>query len=993
MQKIKSFFNDIKDRICGFFTHSRREKKDVSGVGDKTDVYETPEGGSTIVFKTDETAKVQKLSKNTGGAEPSIPTEQLKGKSRRFSASFKKRESRPFFLLGVVITTAKIAMIAVVIIGIACLGAVLGVANAYLGTTPELDLREIQDNDLTSYIYDCNGTLITSYAGVENRDYASLDEIPEILQQAFISIEDVRFYHHNGVDLKRLFGAFISNMSSGTGGGGSTITQQLIKNKLLTSERSYKRKIQEASLALQLENKYSKDQILEAYLNTIPLGGLNYGVKAAAKDYFGKELDELTLRETACIAGITQFPFAYNPRSVYYGTEDPDKLKSRKDKLDARIDKVLKSMYTAGYISLDEYNYALEDELSVIEESTVSKLYEHPHFVEYALDNVTSAFLEYRNMEDTTANRQAIKNELSTKGYNIYTTIDPSMQNVLEEAVVNYKYPKLKNSSDSTITKTINGAEVEVIQPQAAAVIIDQSTGQVKAMIGSRTPPTIKNSANLATSNFSQIGSSIKPLAVYGPALDAGLGLGTTIENIKVPIEGYDTKEGYPTTSHTNKSIGYGPVSIKNGIKYSLNIVAVRTLMEHVGVETAYEYMEKLVSDSSSLNKNPVGMALGSSGISTLDMTAAYAAIANGGVYNEPVAFTEVTDRYGETVLKSSDIQQSYSVYEKSTAYMLVSALTQAVQGGTGTNAKISGITVAGKTGTNAGNKGVFFAGMTGYYTSTVWIGHEYVKSLAKTSGGSGAAPLWQSYMSKILEGLEDKPILAGSASDYGVSEYRVCSVSGMLATDACEHDIAGYLPVNELYPSTAVLQPCTMHKALNICSVSGQAASEFCPATVTSTGSVVVLDPESEYLKLDRNALLDIFPSIIIASSVVVNPETGETSFGSEEMLSRDAAGNIVTSTLAACPIHTYDWYVNNQAVESALAVAQSAMNSYQDFINNYSIFLSDKDLYELAAYANNLQASMATTDADTIINNANALNAMVNAYKSSLDGANPEG
>ena len=994
MQKIKDFFLNIKNKIVEKFTDTTKVINNPNtGYGDHDEGGAASSDGSTIIFTETDTAQLRESAGRNTRRNIVIPDDQLHAKTRSFSASFKKKESRPIFLLGVILTTAKVAMIAIVVIGIACIGAVFGVANAYLGTTPELDLEQLQDNDLTSYIYDGNGTLITSYVGVENRDYASLDEIPDILEKAFISIEDVRFEHHNGIDLKRILKALVSNFTSDRTSGGSTITQQLIKNQLLTSERSYKRKIQEANLAIQLEKKYSKDQILEAYLNSIPLGGLNYGVKAAAKDYFGKELDELTLRETACLAGITKSPYSYDPRRCYYGDTTPEKLKSRQEALNTRIDTVLYAMYQAEYISRAEYDAAIKEQLQVVEKSTVTELYKHPHFVEYAIDNVTEALLEYRNLEDTSANRQVIKNELCSKGYNIYTTIDPEMQQILEEEAVNYTYPKLKNSSDNTITKTINGAEIEVIQPQTAAVIIDQSTGHVKAMIGSRTPPTIKKSTNLATENFSQVGSSIKPLAVYGPALDSGLGLGTMIENIKVPIQGWDTKEGYPTTSHGQKSVGYGPVSIRNGIKHSLNIVAARTLMDHVGVETAYEYMEKLVMDSSALNKDPIGMTLGTSGISTLDMAAAFSAISNGGIYNEPVAFTEITDRYGNTVLHSKDIQESYRVYEESTAYMLVSAMTEAVKSGTGTKARIDGITVAGKTGTNAKNRGVFFAGMTGYYTSAVWIGHEYFKELESTSGGSGAAPLWQAYMSRILEGKEDKAILNGSANSYGVSEYRICAVSGMLATDACDHDVMGRTPITDLYPSSAALENCTMHKPMTICSVSGQMANQYCPDAALGTGSIVVLPIDSEYLKLTENEVIDIFGNVIISSGVYIDPSTGETTYGTEELLSRDAMGNITRTSISQCTVHNYDWYLNNQALASAIEWAQSVIENYNEFISSYSILLSDAQLYELNTYNNSLQSAISTSDANAIINAANALDAMMESYRIELEnGGNNE-
>ena len=661
----------------------------------------------------------------------------------------------------------------------------------------------------------------------------------------------------------------------------------------------------------------------------------------------------------------------------------------RQDALNKRIDTVLYEMYENEYISLEEYEAAINDKLNVVEKSTVNELYDHPHFVEYAINNITEAFLEYRNLEDTQANRQVIKNELCTKGYNIYTTIDPGMQNILEEEIVNYTYPKLKNSSDSTVIKNISGVDVEVVQPQAAAVIIDQSTGHVKAMMGSRTPPTIKKSTNLAIDNFSQVGSSIKPLAVYGPALDTGLGLGTIIENIKVPIEGWDTEAGYPTTSHGQKTVGYGPVSIRNGIKHSLNIVAARTLMNYVGVDTAYEYMQNLLMDSSSLNKDPIGMTLGTSGISTLDMTAAFSAIANSGIYIEPVAFTKITDRYGETILNSSDIQETYRIYNDSTSYMLVSAMTDAVNSGTGTRAKIKGITVAGKTGTNSKNRGVFFAGMTGYYTSAVWIGHEYFKELESTSGGSGAAPLWQAYMSRILEGNEDKAILEGGASKYGVAEYRICTVSGLLATDACDQDISGRTPINELYPSSVTLESCNMHKSMVICSVSGQTVSQYCPEAATQNGSVVVVSSDSEYMKLPQNELLDIFGSVIISSGTVTDPDSGEILYGTEELMSRDAAGNITVSPISQCPIHTYDWYINNEALASALSTAEATLANFEEFKASYEILLSDAQLYELTTYLNSLKNAINTSDATAIVNAANALQAMMDSYRYEIENA----
>lgn len=239
------------------------------------------------------------------------------------------------------------------------------------------------------------------------------------------------------------------------------------------------------------KSKYSKEQILEAYLNTIPLGGTNIGVKAAAMDYFGKELDELTLRECACLAGVTQYPYAYNPRRAYYVLKDTTTL-------DKRINTVLERMYTAGYITLEEKEAAANDTLVVREKSTTQDMYDLPHFVEYAVYDVVTNLLEARNLEDKSVNRAAIENELRTKGYKIYTTVDREMQTEMQDTFATYdNYPKMRYSSDSSKTTGTNadGTPMVTIYPQVGAVVIDQSTGQIKAMVGSRTEPTGQKTA------------------------------------------------------------------------------------------------------------------------------------------------------------------------------------------------------------------------------------------------------------------------------------------------------------------------------------------------------------------------------------------------------------------------------------------------------------------------------------------------------------------
>ena len=964
---IRNFFYRISEFLSDLFMNKNRSGKIDAQLEDakklkhknapsKTEIFDrTPEGSKTMVF--DKTIELKSLP-----TRERIPAQPLNasGKSKGRLGAFGPRTRQPLFAVSVVISVAKVAMIALVVLGAALFGGVLGVANAYLGTTPKLDLEEIQDTDLTTFIYDSDGKLITPYAGMENREYAKLDEIPDLLQKAVISVEDVRFYSHAGVDYKSLISAFLNNFTSNSVRGGSTITQQLIKNRMLSSERSYKRKIQEASLAMQLEKKYSKEQILEAYLNTISMGGTNYGVKAAAKDYFGKELKDLSLREMACIAGITQYPYLYNPRTAYYG-KNKDKAK---EALNNKINIVLKDMYSAGYISLEEYNAALEDELVVKEKSDTNDMYDMPHFVEYAVSNVVQQFLQQRGLENTSSNRTAIENEIRRSGYRIYTTVDTKMQHTLEDTIENYdRYPSMRNSAYNVKKQTLSdGTVVETPQPQVAAVIMENSTGYVKAIVGSREVPTIKKSTNRAVDSHMPIGSSIKPIAVYGPAFDAGCGLVTPIANIKAPIKGWGTASGYPTTSHGKK---YGPITIRKGITSSLNIVAARTIMEHVGVDNSYEYLVKMNFNEPTLNKDGIGLALGTSGISMLELTSAYTAIANQGVYREPLAFTKITDKDGNTILTAEDIQDSYQVYKESSAYMLVDALTGAVQGGTGTNARISGMTVAGKTGTNVENKCVVFAGMTPYYTSCVWIGHDdYVELQRGCSGGGTAAPLWQRYMSKILEGYENKPIIEGTASSHGLTRVTLCALSGKRATKLCSADKTNP-PVSDYIAKDAVssLGVCDWHTSADICTDSGCLASEYCPESSIEHGSGVVIPKNSDYAKLSEGELKKLVPNAIV---------------------SKGDADEV-------CTVHDKKWYDNNEKLRDAIDTANSMINYATKSLSHYGERMTDANKKDINSKVSALK-KLINKKEPAIKDILDAASALENAVDRAIENLAPE-
>lgn len=855
---------------------------------------------------------------HTSRIVPHISSEHLSGEGKEHINMFCPQRYHERLILGITLSSVKLILIAVFMIGAAGLGAVVGVAKGYMETTPKLDTGKIEEQAETSYIYDGNGNLITAYTGVENRDMASIDEIPVLLQNAFIAIEDVRFEYHSGVDIKRLVSSFISNITNTSVQGGSTITQQLIKNRLLSFERTYKRKIQEAYLAMQLEQTYSKDEILAAYLNTIHLGGSNYGVKAAAMDYFGKNLNELTLRECAMLAGITQYPYQYNPRRCYYITGQPEVVNKR-------TDEVLRKMYTAGFISLEQYNTALDDTVFIVEESRIAQMYEMPYFVEYAIYDVITHMLKQRNMQDTKQNRAQIETELRTNGYRIYTTVDPDIQKTVEQSLAKWEeYPRLANAGDNVVRDESSGVVTEIIQPQAAAVVVEQSTGELKAVVGGRTTPTARKTLNRAYQNKMPVGSSIKPIAVYAPAIDKGFSDGTVIPNLPLPIDGWkldDGTYGYPAGGASK----YGPVTLRSGIVNSLNSATAYLLMNHVWIQDSYNYLVQMGINPVDINQTGAGLALGSSGITPIELAGAYATIANGGVYLEPLSFRYVEDRNGNIILDASKIREERRVFKESTAWIVTDMLVDAVQTGTGKQARISGMTIGGKTGTNQESRGILFAGISPYYTATLWIGHDLYKPLHKNVyASSSAAPLWKDFMSKILDGLENKPIIDSSPADLGLVKLTVCSVSGKLATDACSHDLGGHKPVSAWFAAgTEPTESCDWHMLYTVCPESGKISGQYCPVEGSSTVRSLLLVPsDSIYWKLSKAQRDEYLPGML--------PALGE--------------GETITNINPAspqyktyfCDIHTETWYAAQVARDQAIVFANAQINYSESILAN---------------------------------------------------------
>ena len=883
------------------------------------------------------------------GSEDKQPTLLLSGSEQKL---FKRRNTPKPFWLAVLFTSLEFLLFSFVVVGAIVLGLAVGVAKAYVETTPTLDVAQLTISDRTSFLYDVNGNLITSIADVEYRDWVDIEEIPDMLKNAFISVEDVRFYKHSGVDFKRLFSAALEILGNSNSSGGSTITQQLIKNKILGTERTYKRKIQEAYLALELEQMIEKDDILEAYLNDIHLGESNYGVKTTAMDYFGKELNQLTIRECAMMAGLTQNPYTYNPRKNMY-------QRNKMDVTNARTDKVLSRMYQAGYISAEQYQQALNEDVYILEVSEQKQMYDMAYFVEYAIRDVVTHLLQERGLADTSVNRNAVENELRTSGYHIYTTVDPEIQNTVQSTLTTWgNYPTLADSSKSVLVETnADGTVIETVEPQAAAVVLDPYSGELRAIVGGREEPLVRKGLNRAYQSYTEVGSAIKPLAVYGPALDLGLSAGSVIANMDGAIDGWGTAKGYPSGGLNTH---YGPVTVRRGLMSSLNVVAGRILFDYVTTDVAKSYLIQLGATESKVNADGPGLALGTSGLTPVQMAAAYGAISNGGVYQEPLSFTKVLDGNGEVILDADVVRDSRKVFEESTAFLLVDMLTDAVNSGTGTKARISDLTVAGKTGTNSDYASVYFAGMTPYYVSTIWIGHDYPTNKLKkgASGGDYAAPLWQAYMEKIHEDLEDRPIIDQDPATLGLTKRSVCTVSGLLATDSCKADDE-HKPRSDYF--TADNMPtkyCDMHVSVSVCEESGSAASPFCPEEGVEEVSFVLIRPSSQFARYDDEYLLKAMPNCVRVESSM-NTEMFRESLSTCTIHAGESLSVFELRTSAEALISDVEAFLdaNEDLNDSERQLLAQGIQSLQEVLDGYEYSVIEPRVNSLRTDYNNIR------------------------------------
>ncbi|MEG0371392.1 MAG: transglycosylase domain-containing protein [Clostridium sp.] len=537
----------------------------------------------------------------------------------------KKRSIGKTILIGFLITLLIIA------------GAGTGVAVAVIKSAPDINTDIINNLDQSSMMYDKDEKPIERVAGGKNRIIVPLKTIPDNLQKAFVSIEDERFYSHSGIDVKRIFGALFHNLKTmSKSQGASTITQQLIKNYALSPEKKITRKLQEMYMSLQLEKKLSKDQLLEAYLNTIFLGGNVHGVEIASLHYFGKNVDKLSLAESALIAGITQNPAKYYPysdRNIKDGTAYLDRQHT-----------VLYKMLENGHITQEEYNTAKAEKL-VFTDKKPAHTGKHQWFVEPALDQVAKDFAAKYGISKDDA-----KTQLSTGGFSIYLTVDSTLQEAAQTVIDNPKYYKGLSVPSKYKEYSPNEKSDKKTQPQAAAAIYDYKTGEMRAIIGGRGDHKV-SSLNRATVER-QPGSAIKPLSVYAPALDKKLITpSSTVSGARLS----PSEAGGWNPDNSNKQYP-DKLTIREALKHSYNTAAARvTIM--LGTGNSMDYLKNkfhlstLVENS---DKNLPALSLGgmTNGVLATEMAAAFGVFGNSGMYSEPIMYTKVLDRAGNVILE-----------------------------------------------------------------------------------------------------------------------------------------------------------------------------------------------------------------------------------------------------------------------------------------------------------------------------------------------------
>ena len=721
-------------------------------------------------------------------------------------------------------------------IAVTCLG--VGSFRGVIDTAPDVDDIDIMPLGYATFLYDDAGNQIRKLAAPDsNRLPVTLDQIPVDLQHAVVAIEDERFYEHNGIDVKGILRAGMKALTTGDfSEGASTITQQLLKNNVFTNWTSestqlerFTRKIQEQYLAVQVEKKTDKDTILENYLNTINLGAGSYGVQAAARQYFDKDVWDLNLSECATLAGITQNPTKFNP------IINPDSNRKRRKE-------VLQHMLDQNYITQDQYDETLADDVysriqAAQEKNSSTENTVYTYFEDELTDQIINDLMNIKGYT-----KKQATNLLYSGGLKVYTTQDSKIQNILDEEYADpSNYPDtVQYELDYALTVTdpngnqvnyskemlqlyfqnedpdfdllfdspedgqtyvdkykasilANGSKVlaERVnfapQPQSSMSVIDQHTGYVKALIGGRGEKTASLTLNRATDTTRQPGSTFKIVSTYAPALnEKGMTLATTFED-----EPYEYPDGSPVNNATRSY--NGTTTIRTAIQNSINVVAVKCL-EKVTPELGLKYLDNFgfttLAHGTEADKDANGnvwsdanlaTALGgiTRGVTNVELCASYAAIANNGNYIKPIYYTKILDHNGNVLIENTAAERS--VIKESTAFLLTSAMEDVVKQGTGTACQLDNMPVAGKTGTTEAYNDLWFVGYTPYYTCAVWSGYDNNEKLPDYARNFHKA-LWKKVMTRIHEGLPSKEF----EKPASVEKLSVCEETGLLPRAGC---------------------------------------------------------------------------------------------------------------------------------------------------------------------------------------------------------------
>ncbi|MBO8142838.1 MAG: penicillin-binding protein 1A [Firmicutes bacterium] len=633
------------------------------------------------------------------------------------------------------------------------LGGAAGMVAGYLRTAPTLD-QVVFEQELTTYVYDIEGRVIARLYR-ENRIPVRLEQIPRHLRDAIVAIEDSRFYEHFGVDLRAIGRAFVADIrrmfgEDGYLQGGSTITQQLAKNAFLSHERTLARKLQEVLWAIQIERKYSKAEILETYLNEIYLGPGVYGVEAASQYYFGKSARDLTLAESALLAGLTRNPGLYSP------FRDPEAAMQRRNVVLARMEEL-------GMITPTEARQAQEEPIRLAESRPPRN--QAPYFVNYVIQRL----LELDGID---------ANAVYAGGLHVYTTLDLDMQRAAEEAIRQAFADPSGLLARASVTDA-NGLD----QPQVALIALDPQNGHIRAMVGGRNGDEF----NRAVQAQRQPGSAIKPF-IYAAALDRGLTPATV--RVDEPFEWTDPATGEVWAPQNYSRTFSGPITLRQALEDSVNIVAIKLLYEDVPVREVIDYAARMgistLKTTGSRNDVNLAFALGglTNGVRPIEMAQAYAVLANQGIRTEPMAILRVVGPDG-TVLHEFRPRQEV-VLSEVTSYILTDMLRGVIERGTGRRANI-GRPAAGKTGTTQDFIDAWFVGYTPDLVAAVWIGHDRPTPMVTPFGriGSGeAAAVWARFMQAALAGVpvRDFP----KPAEGLVENVPVDTRTGLLARPTC---------------------------------------------------------------------------------------------------------------------------------------------------------------------------------------------------------------